>query len=71
MRQSGYALIPVFSLFMLQACSWESVQRTSYETVESMRIQQCMDQPDHDCSEERIRYDDYQAQRESMLEQER
>jgi len=71
MMQSGRALLPVISLILLQACSWESVQRTSYETVESMRIQQCMDQPDHDCPEQHIRYDDYQAQRERLLEQER
>ncbi len=71
MRHTGHAFIPVLSLILLQACSWESAQRTSYETVESMRIQQCMDQLDQNCSEERIRYDDYQSKRERLLEQER
>lgn len=71
MRQTGHVIVPVCSLILLQACSWENVQRTGYETVESMRIQQCMDRPDRDCPEQRIRYDEYQSERECLLEQER
>jgi hypothetical protein len=31
-----------------------------------MRLQQCMDKIDSDCSMDRIRYDDYQAERERL-----
>jgi hypothetical protein len=49
---------------LLSACSWESLQRTGYETVESMRIQQCLDrQDDPDCATERQRYDQYERQK--------
>ena len=39
---------------------------TGYETVESMRLQQCMDEIDSDCSMDRTRYDDYQTERERL-----
>jgi hypothetical protein len=58
----------VFSLFLitalLSACSWERARRSGYETVESMRIQQCLDRRDDaDCPTQRQRYEDYEAQR--------
>ena len=54
---------------LLGGCSWDSIQRTGYETVESMRLQQCMDEIDMNCSMERTRYDDYQAERERLQQQ--
>jgi hypothetical protein len=33
-----------------------------------MRVQQCMDAIDTDCSMERTRYDDYQTERERLQE---
>ncbi len=58
---------PIVSLtllaMLLSACSWESARRTTYETVESMRIQQCLDRRDDpDCPTERQRYESYDAQ---------
>ncbi|MCU7852881.1 MAG: hypothetical protein KZQ80_11755 [Candidatus Thiodiazotropha sp. (ex Monitilora ramsayi)] len=50
-------------LLSLTACSWESAKRSTYETVESMRIQQCLDRPDDpDCSTRRQRYETYEAE---------
>ncbi len=56
----------VFSLLLitalLPACSWQSARRSGYETVESMRIQQCLDRRDDpDCPTQRQRYEDYEA----------
>ena len=50
-------------VLLLPACSWESARRTGYETVESMRIQQCLDRRDDpDCPTERQRYEHYDAE---------
>lgn len=51
-------------------CSWDSLQRTSYETLESMRQQQCLDQPDEGCPADRTSYDEYQSERDRLQEQE-
>ena len=51
------------SALLLVGCSWETVQRTSYETIESLRQQQCMDRPSDACEGGRTSYDEYQLQR--------
>ena len=61
----------VTAVTLSTGCSWDSVQHTSYETVESMRRQQCMDRPNADCPFSRTSYDDYQSERERLEEQER
>ncbi len=49
---------------LLGACSGESARRTGYETVESMRIRQCLDRRDDpDCPTERQPYERYESQR--------
>jgi hypothetical protein len=50
-------------------CTWQRVQRTGYETVESMRLQRCLDELDRECDRERTRYEDYQYERERLKEQ--
>jgi hypothetical protein len=51
-------------LALLSACSWNSAKHTAFETVESIRIQQCLDhRDDPDCSTERKRYESYDAER--------
>ncbi len=63
-----------FSLIVLTlsvGCSWDSIQRTGYETAESIRLQQCMDRLDEDCPTSRTRYDDYQSEREKLKEENR
>jgi hypothetical protein len=55
---------------LLQACSWDSAQRTGYESVETLRQRQCMQQPDRDCPDSRIRYEQYQSERERLQYQE-
>ena len=59
------ALAPLLlALLLLAGCSLESAKRTTYETVESLRIQQCLDRPDDpDCTTDRQRYDAYEAER--------
>ncbi|MCU7843785.1 MAG: hypothetical protein KZQ93_08075 [Candidatus Thiodiazotropha sp. (ex Monitilora ramsayi)] len=49
------ASLPVFG------CT--DAKRTAYETLESMRIKQCLDQPEDapDCPTQRQRYDKYDA----------
>ena len=47
-------------------CSWDSVKQTSYEGLESIRRQQCLDNPDGECPAERTRYQDYQDERERL-----
>jgi hypothetical protein len=51
-------------------CQWENVQRSGYETMESVRLQQCLDELDSQCSMERTRYEDYQSERQRLQEQE-
>ena len=60
--------LAVLGALLTAGCSWQSVQRTGYETVESLRQQQCMDQIDTDCPSERTRYDDYQSERGRLQE---
>ncbi len=65
---------PLLSLVLiaalLSACSWESARRTGYETVESMRIQQCLDRRDDaDCPTQRQRYESYQAQQQDPAQE--
>jgi len=58
--------ITVLVVVLLAGCSRYDIRSTGYETLESMRLQQCMDKIDSDCSMDRIRYDDYQAERERL-----
>jgi hypothetical protein len=56
-------------LLLLVGCSLASAKRTTYETMESMRIQQCLDRPDDpDCSTHRQRYEDYEAKRKQQTD---
>ena len=64
-----FAYLLLLTTLLVTGCSWESVQHTSYETVESLRQQQCLHQVDSDCSMERTRYDEYQAERGRLQEQ--
>ena len=72
MRWQGRSITLMLTLtaVLLQGCSWDSAQRTGYETVETLRQRQCMEHPDTDCPESRTRYDQYQAERERLQEQE-
>jgi hypothetical protein len=66
MRQL-HGLLFLLLLTLLQACSWEGTKRTTYETVESLRIQQCLNQPDDaECSTQRQRYDQYESERQQF-----
>jgi hypothetical protein len=57
-------------LLLSSGCSSENLQRTGYESVESMRRQQCMDAPGADCPAERTRYEDYQEELERLQQEE-
>ena len=60
--QTGLLLIAA----ALSGCSWESAKRTGYETLESMRIQQCLDRRDDpDCPTERQRYPNHETEQPS------
>ena len=49
---------------LLSACSSEFARRSGYETLESLRIQQCLDRRDDpDCPTERQSYEQYETQR--------
>jgi hypothetical protein len=61
----SWRLLPGLILVVagLTACSWGAAKRTGYETVESMRVQQCLDRRDDpDCPTERQRYESYESQ---------
>ncbi|MEJ2590715.1 MAG: hypothetical protein P8178_04800 [Candidatus Thiodiazotropha sp.] len=54
----------LLALLLVAGCSLERAKRTTYETVESLRVQQCLDRPDDpDCSTDRQRFDAYEAER--------
>lgn len=56
-------------LLLLAGCSMDSAKRTTYETMESLRIQQCLDRPDDpDCSTDRQRYEDYESNRKQQTD---
>lgn len=59
----------LFAALLSLGCSRESVQRTSYETLESIRVQQCMDRLDAECPTGRTSYEDYQSKREQLQAQ--
>jgi hypothetical protein len=49
---------------LLAGCLAGCSKHIAYETVESMRVQQCLERRDDpDCPTERQRYEDYDAQR--------
>ena len=63
MRATTFAPL-LLALLPVAGCSLQSAKRTTYETVESLRIQQCLDRPDDpDCSTDRQRFDAYEAER--------
>ena len=54
----------LLALLPVAGCSLERAKRPTYETVESLRIQQCLDRPDDpDCTTDRQRFDAYEAER--------
>jgi len=55
----------LFSLCMIDGCSSETVKRTTYETLQNIREQECMKNPSSDCSR-RDTYDQYQKQRKEV-----
>ena len=66
MRISNYLLVVTFIGLSLQACSTESIKRTSYETLENIRLQDCHKDPSTDCTD-REGYDEYRQKRESVI----
>jgi len=56
-------------VLLAPGCSWEQARRTGYESVESMRHQQCLDRLEEDCSTDRTPYEDYQSQRQHLQQQ--
>ena len=50
------------SIFLVQSCSKEALQRTGYETLQNVQEQQCEKELSADCPE-RVRFEDYQQQR--------
>ena len=62
-----YGLPSYMTLILITTgCSWDDLQRTGYQTVESVRLQQCLDKPDQACPAERIPYQDFQAERDRL-----
>jgi hypothetical protein len=52
----------ILSLALLPASSVQNAKRSAYETLESLRIQQCLERlDDPDCPTKRERYDRYEA----------
>ncbi|MDJ0805359.1 MAG: hypothetical protein QNJ78_00855 [Gammaproteobacteria bacterium] len=51
-------------------CSWNSLQRTGYVTLESVHLQQCLDNIAWDCAAKRTRHETYQAQRDRLQDEE-
>ena len=60
---SNLATIASVILVSLPILGCADAKRTAYETVESMRVKQCLDQPadSPDCPTQRQRYDQYDA----------
>jgi len=53
-------------LLAVAGCSGDAVKRTSYETLQSMRQQECQKDLTVECPQ-RERYEDYQRQREQAV----
>lgn len=53
-------------MVLISACSSASVKRNAYQSVESMRQQQCIKQPSTDCPPPES-YNKYEAQREEAI----
>jgi hypothetical protein len=52
----------ILSLALLPASSVQRAKRSGYETLESLRIQPCLERlDDPDCPTKRERYDHYEA----------
>ncbi len=68
-RQQSTLIVSLFVVLLSLGCSREGLQRTSYETLESVRIQQCMDRLDADCPTDRTSYEDFQSKREQLQDQ--
>ena len=56
-------LIVIFAV--VQACTPDSLKRTTYETMESLRQQECHKDLSSECPE-RQRYEDYQRDKEKL-----
>jgi len=50
---------------VIQACTSESLKRTTYESMENVRQQQCHEDLSSECPE-RQRYEDYQRDKEKL-----
>jgi hypothetical protein len=60
MTMNTYTFMLIMALLLfVQACSSETVKRTSFETLQNMREQQCEKDLSGNCPK-RLSYDDYQ-----------
>jgi len=60
-----WILTGLFYLCMIAGCSSETAKRTTYETLQNIREQECMKNPSSDCGR-RDTYDQYQKQRKEV-----
>ena len=57
-----HVIVVLGAAVLLAACSTESAQRTTFETLQNLRQQECAKNHDADC-QKRENYDEYQRQR--------
>ncbi len=60
-------ILGVLIALLCTGCSSETVKRTTYETLQNVKEQNCRQDPSIDC-EKRETYDDYQRQREGVAD---
>jgi len=58
-------ILAVLIMLLCAGCSSDAVKRTTYETLQNVKEQNCRQDPSVDC-EKRETFDDYQRQREGL-----
>lgn len=61
-------IFPVLLLIITTGCSSEMAKRTTYETLENVRINECQSVPSSDCPE-RESYDSYTRKRNEVVKE--
>jgi len=64
MKSLNVILVVLIALLAM-GCSSETVKRTTYETLQNVKENNCRQDPSIEC-EKRETYDDYQRQREGL-----
>lgn len=60
--------IVLSGLLALTGCSSESIKRNTYQSLQSIERQECLKQPNKDCTDPAGSYNQFEKQREEELQ---